>query len=166
MPWPHHPEVPSVDGRDVGDAEAFGGGDDRGVYGAERQVAVLGDELDHAERVCRMDRLQHEGAAAEVAEEAGFCLPAQSRLKQVRDLRDDEGGDDERTGVRLQQFEAGSVVRVVGVDVRVERAGVDDQRDGADSARMISSTRSEMSLRPLRPAAAALSVRRAPPPPR
>jgi plasmid stability protein len=44
------------------------------------------------------------------------------------------------------------------VDVRVERAGVDDQRDDADSERMISSTRSETSLRPLRPAAAAPSL--------
>jgi hypothetical protein len=113
-----------------------------------------------------MEGLQDEGACAEVAEKAGLCFPSESRGEQVCDLGDDERGDDERPGVGLEQFEAGSVVRVVGVDVRVERTGVDDQRDGADSARMISSTRSEMSLRPLRPAAAALSVRRAPPLPR
>lgn len=65
----------------------------------------------------------------------------------------------------LQQFEARGMVRVVGVDVRIERAGVDDQSD-CDSARMISSTRSEMSLRPLRPAAAAPSLRRDPVVPR
>lgn len=158
--------MPSVYGCDIGDAEAFGGGDDRGIYGAERQVVVLSDEFDHAERVCRMERLQYEGAAAEVAKEARLCLPAESRREQVRDFGDDQGGDDERPGVSLQQFKAGGVVRVVGVDVRVERAGIDDQRDEADSARMISSTRSEMSLRPLRPAAAAPSARRAPPLPR
>ena len=166
MAGPDDAEVPSVDGRDIGDAEAFGGGDDRGVYGAERQVVVPRDELDHAERVCRVDGLKYEGAAAEVAEEAGLCLPAEARRQQVRDFGDDEGGDDERPGVRLQQFEAGGVVRVVGIDVRVERAGVDDQCDGAISARMISSTRSEMSLRPLRPAAAAPSLRRDPVAPR
>jgi len=166
MARPHNAEVSSIDSCDVGDAEAFGSGDDRGVNGAEREVVVLGDELDHAERVRRMERLQHEGSAAEVAEEAGLGLPAESCAKQVRNLRDHKGGDGQRTGVRLQQFEAGGVVRVVGVDVRVEWAGVDDQRDGVDSARMISSTRSEMSLRPLRPAAAALNLRRDPVVPR
>lgn len=126
---------------------------------------VLGDELDHAERVCRMEGLQYEGAASEVAEEAGFCFPAESRGQQVRNLGDDERGDDEWARVRLQQFEARGMMRVVGVDVRIQRAGGDDQRDG-DSARMISSTRSEMSLRPLRPAAAAPNLRRDPVAPR
>jgi len=112
-----------------------------------------------------MDRLQRERAGREIAEEAGLRLPADSRPEQVGDFGDDQRRNDERTGVCLQQFETGNMVRVVGVDVRVERAGVDDQRDG-DSARMISSTRGEMSLRPLRPAAAAPNRRREPLEPR
>jgi hypothetical protein len=127
---------------------------------------VPGDELDHPKGIGRMEWLEDEGAAREVAEESCFCFPSEPCPEKVRDLRDDEGGDDQRTGMCREQFEAGGVVRVVGVDVRVEGAGVDDQRDGVDSARMISSTRSEMSLRPLRPAAAAFSLRRAPAPPR
>lgn len=49
----------------------------------------------------------------------------------------------------LQQFEAGWVVGVVGVNVRVKRAGVDDQRDRSVSALRISSIRSDTSVRPL-----------------
>jgi hypothetical protein len=45
----------------------------------------------------------------------------------------------------LEEFEAGGVVLVVTVNVGVERAGVDDQRDGVTSLAMISSIRSEMS---------------------
>ena len=56
-----------------------------------------------------------------------------------------------------QQIEAGSVVAVVGVYVGVERAGIDDQSDGDASWVRISSIRSDMSRRPLRPAAAASS---------
>jgi len=49
----------------------------------------------------------------------------------------------------------------LGVDVGIERARIDDQRDGAISEARISSIRSEMSLWPLRPLAAA--ARRRPP---
>lgn len=46
----------------------------------------------------------------------------------------------------LEQFEAGAVMGIVAIDVRVERASVDDQRDVGTSAARISSIRSEMSL--------------------
>jgi hypothetical protein len=36
-------EVTSVDGRDVGNAQAFNGGDDGGIHCAQRQVAVTRD---------------------------------------------------------------------------------------------------------------------------
>jgi hypothetical protein len=55
-------------------------------------------------------------------------------------------------------------VGVVGVDVGVEGPGVEDQRDGAISEARISSIRSETSLWPLRPLAAALRRRRPPAP--
>lgn len=160
MSGPHDAEVPPVDRRDLGLAEAFGRRDDRGVDRSQRKIVVLRHQFNHAERVGRMDRLEHESTLCEVTEEARFGLPAQTRAQEIGDFRHDERWDDQWAGVRLQQLKARRVVRVVRVDVCVQRAGVDDQRDDADSARMISSTRSEMSLRPLRPAAAAPSRRR------
>lgn len=93
-------------------------------------------------------------AAGEIAEEANLSLPAQSGLDQVGDLGDDEHGDDERSRMRLQQLQAGGVVGVVGIDVGVERASVDDQRDGTYSEARISSIHSETSSPPPRPLAA------------
>ena len=61
-----------------------------------------------------------------------------------------------------QEIEAGRVMPVVGVDVGVEGAGVNDQCDSGTSDARISSMRSDTSARPLRPAAAAPSRRRGP----
>ncbi len=52
------------------------------------------------------------------------------------------------------------MVTVVGVDVGIERAGVDQKRYRLTSARRISSIRSEMSGVPLRPTPAAIKRRR------
>jgi hypothetical protein len=92
---------------------------------------------------CSLDR---KAAGSEIAEEADLRLPAQPSFDQVGDLGDDEGGNDKRAGMGLEQLQAGGVVGVVGVDVGVEGAGVEDQRDGAISAARISSIRSETSL--------------------
>jgi hypothetical protein len=59
----------------------------------------------------------------------------------------------------LQQLRARLVMLIVGVDIGVERASVDDERWSATSLRGISSMRSEMSWRPLRPAARAVRTR-------
>jgi hypothetical protein len=158
-------EVTAVKRRHFGGVEPLRRGDHRGVDGAERQVAVLGDELGDADRVAGVQRLDREAAAGQVPEEADLGFPAETCLDQVGDLGDDEGGNDKRAGMGLQQPEAGGVMVVVGVDVGVEGTGVDDQRDGAISEARISSIRSETSLCPLRPLAAALR-RRLPPAPR
>src|SRR5215218_245235 len=64
-------------------------------------------------------------------------------------------------GLGLEQLARRFVVGVVGVDVRVERAGADEQRGyRRASAARISSMRSDTSLLPLRPAFAAPSRRR------
>ncbi len=69
--------------------------------------------------------------------------------------------------MRLEKFECGAVMGIVGIDVGVQRPGVDDDRGyRATSAARISSMRSETSLRPLRPAPAAPSRRRVDGPPR
>lgn len=102
-----------------------------------------------------------EGTGGQVAEETNLRLGPQSGGEQVDDLRDDQGRDHERTGVGLQQLEARGVVSVVGVDVCVQRAGVDGEGGyRLTSAARISSIRSDTSWRPLRPAAAAPRRRR------
>jgi hypothetical protein len=164
MPRANDAEVAAVEGRDLGGIEPLRCGDHRGVDGAEWQVAVFGDELSDTDGITGMQPLDREASAGEVAEEANLGLPAQPGCDQVDDLGDDERGEDERTWVGFEQLQAGGVVGVVGVDVGVEGASVEDQRDGAISEARISSIRSETSLWPLRPAAAALSCRRPPAP--
>jgi hypothetical protein len=124
--WPDDAEMATIEGRDFGGVEPLRRSDHRGVDGAERQVAVFGDELGDADRVAGMERLDREAATGQIAEEADLGLPAETRLDQVGDLGDDEGGDDERAGMGLQQLEAGGVVGVVGVDVGVEGPCVDN----------------------------------------
>ena len=164
MAWADHAEVTAVERRHFDGIEPFRRGDHRRVDRAKRQVAVLGDELSDANGVARVQWLDSEAAFGEIAEEANLRLPAQPGFDQVGDLGDDEGGEDEGAWVGFEQLQAGGVVGVVGVDVGVEGAGVEDQRDGAISEARISSIRSETSLCPLRPAAAALRRRRPPVP--
>lgn len=112
-----------------------------------------------------MQGLDDEVAGGKVAEEANLRLPSQPGADQMDDLGDDERGEDERPWMGLEQLQAGGVMSVVGVDVGVQGAGVEDQRDGAISEERISSIRSETSLWPLR-ALAAAPRRRRPPAPR
>lgn len=48
MSWTEHAEVAAVERRHPGGVEALGGGDHRGVDGAQRQVVVLGNQLSDA----------------------------------------------------------------------------------------------------------------------
>ncbi len=92
----------AVDGSDLGDAQPFGGDDDRGVDGAQREVVVAGDELGDPQRIGGVDRLNDELARGEVAEEAHLGLPTQAGVEQVGDLGDDKCRDDQGTWVRFQ----------------------------------------------------------------
>lgn len=160
-------EMAPIDRRDLGDAEAFGRGDDRRVDGAQRQVAVARDQLGDPQPVGDGDRLDGERATCEVAEKAHLGLCPEAGREQVDDLGDDQDRDDERAWVGLEQLECGSVVSIVGIDIGVERSGVDDERGyRATSAARISSMRSETSLRPLCPTPAAPNRRRVDGPPR
>jgi hypothetical protein len=149
MRGPDDSEVPVVEGGDVDDPAAFGSGDDGRVNAAERQVVVLGHKLGDSDQVGGVDGFKREVARCEVAKEPDFGLPAKSRGEQVDNFGDDEHRYEKRTGIGLQQLPAGRMMGIVAVDVRVERARVDDQRDWWVSAAMISSIRSEMSVRPL-----------------
>src|SRR6202035_40783 len=138
-----------VERRDLHDLEALGGGDDRGVDGPKWQVVVAGDELRHPQQIGRVHGLEREAARCKVAKEAHLGLPAETRGKQVDDLGDDEGRDEQWAAVALQQLPTGQMVGIVSVDVGVQRTRVDDQRDRATSAAIMSSIRSEMSVCPL-----------------
>lgn len=95
-----------------------------------------------------------------VAEELQLGLRAQAGTEQVDDLGNDQGRNDQRSRMGLQQLRTRLVVLVVGIDVGVERTRVNDDSYGVTSLPKISSIRSEMSCRPLRPAAFAPSTRR------
>jgi hypothetical protein len=148
-------EVSAVESGDLCDAESFGGGDDRGVDGAEWKVAVMSDEFGDAQPVRRRDRVGDQVARREVAEESDLGFGAELCAEQVRDLGDDECRHDVWAGMRLEQFEAGGVVTVIAIDVGVQRSGVNDQGDVLASSARISSMRSEMPSWPLAPAPAA-----------
>jgi hypothetical protein len=51
VPWAHDGEVTAVNGRDLNDAEAFGGSDDGCVGTAKGKVGVLADESRHSPEV-------------------------------------------------------------------------------------------------------------------
>jgi hypothetical protein len=104
MPRGDDAEVAAIERRDFGGVEPFRRGDYRGVDSAERQVAVLGDQLRDADGVAGVQRLDREAAAGEIAEEANLGLPAQPGFDQVGDLGDDERRDDERPWVGLEQL--------------------------------------------------------------
>jgi hypothetical protein len=149
------------------DSEALGGSDDRRVDGAERQIAVRGDELGDPQPIAGWDVVDREGSTCKIAEKPDLRFYAEARCKQIRDLGDDQDGNDEGTWVGLEEVEARRVMAVVGIDVGVQRSRVDDEPCyRLASAERISSMRSETSLRPLRPAFAAARWRRPRPPTR
>jgi len=156
--------VAAIERGDLGDAPAFGRRDHRSVDAAKREVVVASDELGHSQQVGSVDRFEREAAGCQIPEESHLGLPTEPRREQVGDLGDDEAWNKQRTAMALQQVERRCMLGIIAVDVRVERARVDDQRDRLTSAAMISSMRSEMSDRPLRPAAAAPRRRRPPAP--
>jgi hypothetical protein len=153
-------EVPAIECCDLDDAQSLGGRHHRCIDRPERQVSILGDELGDPDPVADVNRFRDQVPRCQVTEESDLSLNANSGLQQVRYLGYDELRDDEWPRMARQQREAGSVVSIVFVDVCVERAGIDDQRDRRASRRKISSIRRAVSRRPLRPAFAAIRRRR------
>lgn len=164
---PHDGEMTAVDSGDLDNPQSFGRCDDRCVDSSQWQVPVAGNQFGDAEPVGCCHGFDGERAHCQVAEEAHLGSGAQAGAEQVDHFGDDEGRDDQRTRMGLQEIQRCLVVSIVSIDVGVQRSGVDEQRGyGATSAAKISSIRSEMSLRPLRPAPAAPKVRRPPDSPR
>jgi hypothetical protein len=63
-------EVAAVEGCHFSGVEELGRSNHRGIDGAERQVAILGDELRDADGIAGVQRLDREASPGEVAEEA------------------------------------------------------------------------------------------------
>ena len=102
MAWPHNAEVMPIGGGDLGDVQAFGGGYHGGVDGAQGEVVVTGDELGDSDGVRGVERLGHEVAAGDVAQEPDLGLPAEPRADRVGDLCDDERRHEQRSRVGLE----------------------------------------------------------------
>jgi hypothetical protein len=103
--WPYDAEVAAIDGGDVGDPESLGGGDRRRVDGAEREIAVEGDQLSDAEPVPRGHGFDREDPRGKVAEKTDLGLDAESGREQIRDLGDDQNRDDQGTRMCFEQVE-------------------------------------------------------------
>jgi hypothetical protein len=104
----------------------LGGSDHRRVDRAELQLVVARDELGDSHWIRGVDGLERQHSGGEIAEEPDLRLPAEMRRDQIGDLGDHERRDDQRPGMSFEQLEAGAVVGVVRVDVRVQGTGVDD----------------------------------------
>ena len=116
-------------------------------------------EFGDAEPVGCSDRFNSQVAACEVAQEADLGVGTEPSPDEIDDLCDYQRRYNEWLGIVEQQGKARFVMAIVSVDVGVERAGVNYQCDGETSLARISSMRSEISERPLRPAPAAPSLR-------
>lgn len=123
-------EVASVERGDLGDSQALGGDDDRGVDRAQRQVAVSPDELRDAKPVGGCGGLDQQFARIDIAEEPHLVLRARARPQQLDRLGHHEVGYHQGPGMTLEQLEAGMVRGLPAIDVGDERPRVDDQDSG------------------------------------
>lgn len=118
----HDGEVSPVERGDLVGPQSLGGADHRCVDGAEREIAVPADELGDAHPVGRCDRLDDEVAGSQVAQESDLGVAAEAAGDEARDFGDDEGRDDERAGVGLQQLAALGVVAVYATECNSKRS--------------------------------------------
>ena len=159
MVWTDDAEVPAVERRHLGNLQTLSGGDNRGIDCAQRKVSISSNKLRYPEPVGGAHRLRGECARSQIANETNLGVDAQPTADEVGHLGYDQFRHDQRTGMCSQQLKTRVMMPVVGIDVRIKRTRVDQKRDGTTSLERISSMRSEMSSRPLRPAAAASSGR-------
>lgn len=114
-------EVAVVEGGDLGDAEAFGHGDDAGVDQAKTEVVVGVDQLDHPGPVVLGELDTFEVTGVDGPEEVGFGGGAEAGFDRPGGLDDDRDGDRQLTGVTVQ--DVGAVRRDGGRPDRWRRRG-------------------------------------------
>lgn len=117
-------EVPVVEGCDGGDVEALRCSDDRGIGGAEREVAVLGKELADAGEVRGVDGNDDQLGGLERGYEAKLRAPSQAIAGEVGRLGQAQRRQKEGPGVVSQRVQARSVLGVLGIQNREQRTGV------------------------------------------
>lgn len=137
------------------DVQTLSSGNNRGIDRSQWQVPILAHQFGDAQPVPRRHRLDRELACGQVAQETDFGICAEPSSDEVDHFGDNERWDDQRTGMAQEELEAVVMVPVVGVDVGIKRPSVDQDRYSTTSTARISSIRSDMSSRPLRPAPAA-----------
>ena len=145
-------EVPAIECGDRASPEPLACRDDRSVDRAKRKVSVGCHQLRDSKPIGWANLLGNQLARRQVAQEAHLGRGSDPGPEQIRDLRDNEYRDQDRTWMVLKEAPAAAVLDIVGVVCRVERSRVGDQW-AVDSDLRISSIRCETSLRPLRPAA-------------
>jgi len=86
-------EVATVERRERRDSQSLGGGDDRGVDGPERQVAMASDEFCDPKPVVLLDGDARERPCGEIAGQAKLSVRSEPRPDQICDF----GYDEDRT---------------------------------------------------------------------
>ncbi len=121
-------EVAVVECGDLGDLEPFCLRHHRSVDRSERPAPMAPDELGDTKPVPGGDGLANQVASGKVTQETDFGVHPEPAAQQIGHLGHDQDGHDQGTRVRFQELKSFSVVVVVGVDVGVERSGVDEDR--------------------------------------
>lgn len=118
-----------------------------------------GCDLGDSQPVRSSDRVGNQVAIRQITEETHLGFGSEACPEETGHFGYHEHRDDQGPRMALKELKAPCVVLVIGVDVGVEGAGVDQQSYCFTSARRISSIRSEMSECPLCPEPAATKRR-------
>jgi hypothetical protein len=155
-------EVPSVDSRDLGDAQALRDGDHGHISRVETSVSVKPDQFGHAPYISGMQLHQLELFDDKIKE---LCVNSRPHVPVDRPagFDQDRRWQEQRPFQPLKESNTRSMMLVVSIDDGDQRASV--QKCGAHTERLNrsasrSSTRSERSPSPEAPIPAIVSRRR------
>jgi len=117
--------VSAVEGRQGGQAQAFGQGHQRGIGAAQTQVGVALGQLSHPRHVSDGQHSQFELAGGDAAQERHLRCGATEFLQQMAGLGQHRWRDQEPVVGLAQQACGGDVVGVSGAGGRDQDVGVD-----------------------------------------
>ncbi len=101
MPWPYDIETSTIGCRDIDDSQTLGCCNDGRVCRTDAEVPVPVHKPGDAEPIARRHRLGYQVSCCEITQEADLGVDAQAGREQVVNLGDDEGGDEQRSGIGL-----------------------------------------------------------------
>ena len=128
MDGPDDREMPAIEGGDGASANSLACGDDRSVDRTKRKVSVGCQQPNDPKPIAWRNRLGHQLARRQVAEEAHLGVRTDSSSQQVGDLGDDQNRHQDWPRVALEKSPAPAVLGIISVVGRVKRSGVGDQR--------------------------------------